>query len=412
MARLIIRNIGPIKNVDIELNKVNVFIGEQSSGKSTIAKIISFCSWLEKTVNRDGVVFRKGKEAYRRLQAYHHIQSYFRENSVICYLGENVAYAYNWPSEEALPYPGWDIIYREHFSDKEVFLYPESKVVNPKVIYIPAERNFVSVVPNLQKYAENDDNLMEFLLSWQEARKKYSTSHKLALLNLDMDFYSQDGIYNMVGLPNGGAVALEAASSGLQSIVPLLTLIDWLAKGIYQENKPYSFEEIEKIRHLLDEVGKDLSLSDNDSLKERLAGIVSGKIYTHTQFVIEEPEQNLFPTTQRDLVYYLLKTINHGRKHRLVVTTHSPYILHAFNNCMILGQVQEILTEELKAELDCRDAAIIPEFVSVWQISDGCLVDIKDARTNTIGKHYFNDVMNDMLDDYYLMLPYIKIAKS
>ena len=250
MARLIIRNIGPIKNVDIELNKVNVFIGEQSSGKSTIAKIISFCSWLEKTVNRDGVVFREGKEAYRRLQAYHHIQSYFRENSVICYLGENVAYAYNWPSEEALPYPGWDIIDRKHFSDKEVFLYPESKVVNPKVIYIPAERNFVSVVPNLQKYAENDDNLMEFLLSWQEARKKYSTSHKLALLNLDMDFYSQDGIYNMVRLPNGGAVALEAASSGLQSIVPLLTLIDWLAKGIYQENKPYSFEEIEKIRAL------------------------------------------------------------------------------------------------------------------------------------------------------------------
>lgn len=202
-------------------------------------------------------------------------------------------------------------------------MFPSSKVVNPKVIYIPAERNFVSVVPNLQKYAENDDNLMDFLLSWQEARKKYPTSHKLALLNLGMDFYSQDGVSNMVSLPQGGVVALEAASSGLQSIVPLLTLIDWLAKGIYQENKPYSYEEIEKIRHLLDEVGKDLSLSDNDSLKERLAGIVS-----------------------------------------------------------------------------------------VWQISDGSLIDIKDGRTNTIGKHYFNDVMNDILDDYYLMVPYLKIAKS
>lgn len=288
-------------------------------------------------------------------------------------------------------------------------MFPASKVVNPKVIYIPAERNFVSVVPNLQKYAENDDNLMDFLLSWQEARKKYPTSHKLALLNLGMDFYSQDGVSNMVSLPQGGVVALEAASSGLQSIVPLLTLIDWLSNGIYQENKPYSFEEIEKIRHLLDEVGKDLSLSDNDSLKERLAGIVSGKIYTHTQFVIEEPEQNLFPTTQRDLVYYLLKAINHGRKHRLVVTTHSPYILHAFNNSMILGQVQAELPEEIKKELDCKDAAILPEFVSVWQISDGSLVDIKDGRTKTIGKHYFNDVMNDMLDDYYLMLPYIRI---
>lgn len=48
MSRLIIKNIGPIKDVDIKLNKVNVFIGQQSSGKSTIAKIISFCSWLEK----------------------------------------------------------------------------------------------------------------------------------------------------------------------------------------------------------------------------------------------------------------------------------------------------------------------------------------------------------------------------
>ena len=406
MARLIIKNIGPIKDVDIELNKVNVFIGEQSSGKSTIAKIISFCSWLEKSVYKDDICFSNGKEAFRRLQSYHHIQSYFREDSVICYLGDNLAYAYHWPENIPLPYPGWERSHEEKLSKDEVFLYPASKVINPKVIYIPAERNFVSVVPKLQKYAEEDDNLMAFLLSWQEARKKYSSSHKLALLNLGMDFYSQNGISNVVDLPEGGAVALEDASSGLQSIVPLLTLIDWLADGIYKENKPYSFEEIEKIKHLISEVAKD------DSLKERLAGIISGKIYTHTQFVIEEPEQNLFPTTQRDLVYYLLKTINHGRKHRLVVTTHSPYILHAFNNSMILGMVGKDMPEELKGDLDCKEAAIDPNFVSVWQIKDGTLENIKDCRTNTIGKHYFNDVMNDLLDDYYLMLPYVKIAKS
>ena len=43
MPVLTIRNVGPIKEVkDISLNKVNVFMGLQSSGKSTIAKIISF----------------------------------------------------------------------------------------------------------------------------------------------------------------------------------------------------------------------------------------------------------------------------------------------------------------------------------------------------------------------------------
>ena len=48
MARLIVKNVGPIKDIDIELKKVNVFMGPQSCGKSTLAKIISFCSWLEK----------------------------------------------------------------------------------------------------------------------------------------------------------------------------------------------------------------------------------------------------------------------------------------------------------------------------------------------------------------------------
>lgn len=69
---------------------------------------------------------------------------------MICYLGENIAYAYNLPSDKTFPDPGWEYDSIEHLTDKEIFLYPKSKVINPKVIYIPAERNFVSVVPNLQ----------------------------------------------------------------------------------------------------------------------------------------------------------------------------------------------------------------------------------------------------------------------
>lgn len=39
MAHLIIKNIGPINEVEFDLNKINIFMGPQSSGKSTIAKI-------------------------------------------------------------------------------------------------------------------------------------------------------------------------------------------------------------------------------------------------------------------------------------------------------------------------------------------------------------------------------------
>ncbi|MCD6556918.1 MAG: AAA family ATPase, partial [Bacteroidales bacterium] len=39
--RLVIENFGPIKHVDLNLNKINIFIGPNASGKSTISKIIA-----------------------------------------------------------------------------------------------------------------------------------------------------------------------------------------------------------------------------------------------------------------------------------------------------------------------------------------------------------------------------------
>jgi len=41
MEHLIIRNFGPVTDIDIVLKKINVFIGEQGVGKSTIAKLLS-----------------------------------------------------------------------------------------------------------------------------------------------------------------------------------------------------------------------------------------------------------------------------------------------------------------------------------------------------------------------------------
>lgn len=409
MVRLIIKNIGPIKEADIDLNKVNVFIGPQSSGKSTIAKIISFCSWLEKAVTKEDIVFTNGKEAYKRLQSYHHLDNcYFSKDSCIFYGGENLAYTYNWPQNEPLPLP-WNEFSPECLSDKEVFFHATEKIISPKVIYIPAERNFVSVVPNLRKYAEANDSLMSFIQSWYEAKQKYPSLHKLQILNLGIQYYLGEGTRDLLEMDNGESLTLQSASSGLQSIVPLLILIDWLSEGIYKEEKPFSFEEREKIYHILEEVDKELSQTDIANLKERLAGFVKGTIYTHTQFIIEEPEQNLFPVTQCDLLYYLLRAINHGRKHRLVITTHSPYILYALNNSMLRGLLDKELPESVTEQLACKDSWIQPEWVNVWQINNGKPESIKDEKTQTIGKHYFNDIMNDVLDDYYRMLPYLKL---
>jgi len=58
MSRIKIRNFGPIKNGFeayegwIDIKKVTCFIGNQGSGKSTVAKLISTFTWIEKALVR------------------------------------------------------------------------------------------------------------------------------------------------------------------------------------------------------------------------------------------------------------------------------------------------------------------------------------------------------------------------
>ena len=59
MSRIKIKNFGPIKEglgeEWIDINKLTVFIGNQGSGKSTIAKLFSTFTWIEKALIRGDI---------------------------------------------------------------------------------------------------------------------------------------------------------------------------------------------------------------------------------------------------------------------------------------------------------------------------------------------------------------------
>lgn len=411
MSRLVIKNVGPIIDVDINLNKVNVFIGPQGSGKSTIAKIVSFCSWMEK-VNEvtqraavDGLI--------KRLGSFHHMTEYFSDRSSIFYEGENVAFAFNCPEplELSEKFAHGNV---EHFHEKEFVFYSLNKVVNPKVAYIPAERNFVSAVPTLKNYSEKDDNLQSFVNDWFDAKRNYTKESPMPLEVLDVKYYYNKSIdRDYLAIGNKTGLPLTSSSSGFQSIVPLTVLVKWLSSGIYEENKPFSPAENQRVRDILAHISG--STSDNESeLVERLRGFIQGRVYTHTQFIIEEPEQNLFPKTQMDLLYHLISEINHGRNHRLVMTTHSPYILYAINNCLLASLVKDKMDEDLASSASCVKYAVSPADVSVWSIKDGCVRNDKGEPHQTIQddrglirKNYFNDVMKDVMGDFNTLLSFL-----
>lgn len=54
-ARLIVKNFGPLKDIDIEVREMVTFIGAQASGKSTLAKLLSI--FEDEGFRRDDTIY-------------------------------------------------------------------------------------------------------------------------------------------------------------------------------------------------------------------------------------------------------------------------------------------------------------------------------------------------------------------
>lgn len=64
MEKIIIKNFGPIEDAEIEIRKVLVLIGEQASGKSTIAKLVYFFKTIGEEFYQN-FKWRADHEAYK-----------------------------------------------------------------------------------------------------------------------------------------------------------------------------------------------------------------------------------------------------------------------------------------------------------------------------------------------------------
>lgn len=423
MTTIEIKNIGPIKEVvEISLNRINVFMGPQSSGKSTIAKIISFCTWVEKDVATGQSLseYQKNKTYFReRLESFHKIKGYFNSDSYIHYKSEVVEIV--WKNEEC------------SISWVDKYAYKRSKIA-----YIPSERNMV-ILPEARKSEFGNTNIRSFLFDWFEARKKYSNENNLSVLNLGVNYYYVEGSEedHIRGNNNDAKydILLSNASSGLQSITPLIAMIEYLTKWIYDEDT-ISFEQDERRQRVngflvVEKILKpyygydkiDLPIGDlqelvnsfNEKLHEKEEKAVeyfddyktiSNSLFktTNSQFIIEEPEQNLFPETQRDLVYYFLQKCLNKEGNRLTLTTHSPYVLYALNNCMMAGLVSDKMEANELSKLKCNQSKINPVDVSIYEIREGVVRGTIQGEDGLISDNYFDQKMKDLMDDFYLML--------
>lgn len=122
-------------------------------------------------------------------------------------------------------------------------------------------------------------------------------------------------------------------------------------------------------------------------------------------FIIEEPELNLYPTAQKDLIYALVGGLNpdaeYQDKAEWVITTHSPYVLSSLNTLMLAHKVAQ-RSDELRAEVEKVIPArcwINPDEFAAYYVDNGTVRSIISEKTGLIADNELDDVSEDLADE-------------
>lgn len=348
MSRIKIKNFGPIKEGLLEndgwidIKKVTMFIGNQGSGKSTVAKLISTFMWMEKALYR-GDYPRGYFETYDRFRknflTFHRIENYFTavvngsNNTHIEFEGSRYKFTYN---EGRLTISELGGAYEL-----------------PQVIYIPDGRNFVSSIntfnrnsarPNSRSYSTTSPSLADFALTARDAAEAMAGDLELPIKGVYIEYQKLNGVLYLKG--KDYKIRIEEAASGFQSLVPLYLVTWFLASSLKKDSGVTGVsmpDDLEKFRKGAEDILGNSSLTEE---QKRIALSVLSSRFNKTALIniVEEPEQNLFPTSQKDILYSLLEFNNMLAGNKLIMTTHSPYLINYLTLAIESWQLKEMTT--------------------------------------------------------------------
>lgn len=378
MATLRIRNFGPIKDTGVvALNTVLLVIGRQSAGKSAFMKVLCYCRWLEKHImnsTEEDIIayYTHNKRFMKELMQFHRINDlYFNEDTCIFYDGDVLQ----------IEFPGKNMNAKILRKDTNM-----DGRYNTKICYLPSERNLVSAIKNIDKsYKTTErDALFNFIMEWNEAKENYGSEHRLTLsLTEQFDYYNKENADTII-LPDGSPIPTFYASSGVQSVLPVDVMSDYL---LNQVGMTASFSKNDLSNAIMEMMKK---MNDNDMKESAIAEEVAARlnkrmVYQSMQLYVEEPEQNLYPDAQKCLVQNLVRRIKQanekGRKmSSLVMTTHSPYILSTLNVMMAEASAKEKNPDDGRIDAVIDKSTLLPlaEFSAYFINNDGCFEDIKE----------------------------------
>ncbi|GGE94992.1 AAA family ATPase [Flavobacterium limi] len=438
-AKLIVKNFGPLKDIDIEVREMVTFIGAQASGKSTLAKLLSIFedenfrgdykvsfeeelkkynilsyltdkSYIDyKSKNQNITIadftFQKNKLDITTLQnlvgriknislnnldqekEITEITKKLIKSTVNTYkllLRENFYNIFENETQKVkfeIEFSNVrikklnikdlhidlliDILKREQNIESYIFLYEKIISVFPNIflfdsLYIPAERNFLHLISeNTLGLINNNIQIPKHLLnSGQDYEKAIQTIKELPLTIIDKKIkYKREGKTSYIYHNENEKVDLLESASGLQSIIPILLLVEY-SKSLKEE---YNFN-----------------------------------------FVVEEPELNLYPKAQHELIKYLIKNCLFDRK-SLILTTHSPFVLASINNLLLAYDKGQTNPKEVNKIIK-KESWLNPKNFIAYELKNGKAKKIMNDKLGQISENMIDGVSDAFANEFDKLL--------
>ncbi|ATA92025.1 hypothetical protein CGC56_07550 [Capnocytophaga canimorsus] len=359
--RLYLKNFGPIKELDIEIKPLMVFIGESGSGKSAILKLMSLLRWVHKQNNLANFFQEEiNKNIFFKNLQTSEIEEFISEKTEIVFdLGCAKYQLKNGKFEVTKCY--------DTTFDKVIFL-SENRGILPNIF----NQDFSL---NMEIPYHLEDTFFNFKNAIKQKKDFFIEATKLTLFEKKSEFHSE---YFVKG--DDFEMKFKNASSGTKNASFLELIVNYISQK-------YDFNEV----------------LQNENKRRGLGGGKTGKIFNNAKnlsIFIEEPELSLFPSAQRRLINRLIKDcfVENKQKDcttRLAFATHSPYIVNHLNLLM------EAFDRENTEFTD--GASISYDDLGVWLIQDGVLRDLKARNKHFIDVMPLSDDINDIYEKYKIL---------
>lgn len=405
MAKITLRQFGPIHDCCMDVQRFTVLTGSQASGKSTIAKAIFFF----RTIGQDVIAQMKTKnlaDTYRT-SLENDLKKRLR-NKFLQIFGSS----WSMPKEMRLRYE-----YKKQVTI-EVYLVPDRNAMY---------RNFVEF--------QFGEGIREFLEKYKDYAEQTWDESSWENVQQEIDALFSDG-YETIYVPAGRSLitlltdqlmTLLSSDEGrsldfcMQTYVRrILSLRSRIREGFHdlldevlhttqikidKETLHYMerlIKEVLHVRYAYDRGEEQLFFDKHRYVKINFAS--SGQqeaiwVFNIMYFyllqnqkvflIIEEPEAHLYPDAQKRIAEAI--GLFEGAGNQVFVTTHSPYILGQFNNMLYAGELQE------KAEgQDEKKLHEILHPLSYIKIADAHAAYVRDGKTeNAVNEGM---IRNELID--------------